>query len=59
MSPKASSLAIDEVKDEKADDAAYEPKLSVLVKSRNGLVKCPVSMDEKVIKIGGRITISF
>lgn len=60
MSPKASSrLAVNRAKQEIEEEAFYSPKLEVLVRSPNGLVKCPVSTDAEVISIGGRITVSF
>lgn len=60
MSPKASSLAaVNRVKHEAEEEVFFSPKLEVLVRSPNGLVKCPVSTDANVISIGGRITVSF
>ena len=60
MSPKASSLAaVETVKHEADEETLFSPKLEVLVRSPNGLVKCPPSTDAEVISIGGRITVSF
>lgn len=62
MSPKASSLAaIEAEKPELDEEMAFSPKLEVLVRSPNGLIKCPVSSEtqDDAISIRGRITISF
>jgi hypothetical protein len=61
VSSKNSSLAVEEVKEqsqEKEYDIDFEPKLKVLVNKRNvndsGFIE-----DTEIIRIGGRITISF
>lgn len=57
MSPKHSSLAFEEVQEEIAlANANFEPELHLLVKTRSGQF---MSSSPEVIRIGGRVTVSF
>lgn len=63
MSPKNSSLAYDELKEQELDQhtmAGFETKLQLLVNGRHLKLNSISSVDDAdIIQIGGRITVSF
>lgn len=63
MSRKHSSLAYDELKEQNhAVEMVFEPHLNLLVNTRfvsSSLTSGLAAFEEEVVKIGGRITVSF
>lgn len=59
MSPKHSSLAYDELKEQglSYEEVSFEPELNLLVNTR--YVSNSFSADSDVVRIEGRITVSF
>jgi hypothetical protein len=57
VSPKLSSLAFDEVQEQThQNEVVFEPELNLLVKGRNGMF---MSSSSEIVRIGGRVTVSF
>jgi len=57
VSPKQSSLAFDEVKEQNhgsQNDMHFEPELNLVIKSRPN-----VNPTVQIVKITGRVTVSF
>lgn len=63
MSPKNSSLAYDELKEQELEQhtmSSFEPKLQLLVNGRHLKLNSFSSGDDSdIVQIGGRITVSF
>jgi len=65
VSRKHSSLAYDELKQEshaQSVEMVFEPQLNLLVNTRfvsSSLTSGLTAFEEEVVKIGGRITVSF
>lgn len=60
MSPKHSSLAFDEIKEQTQEiefEAYRAPELNVLVNPR--YMEASSSMEQEIVKIEGKLTVSF
>lgn len=59
VSPKHSSLAFDEVKEQNHDqqqEVSFEPELNLIINTRSMNM---VSSSSQIVMIGGRVTVSF
>lgn len=57
MSPKHSSLAYDDIKEEEAVDLL--PELNLIVGRQKWIDSSPLEVAETMISVRGRITVSF